>query len=172
MRRSLTLNAAFVTAAAMLALILTVVRSSPEGVMSFQLATREVRAAPGAAQVITHDLTALEVFNFTLLRIKDRYVDPTRIDPNKMFYQALDMVQFRIPEVLVEPDPASKQVTVAVNDKREVFSTADVTSLWRLAAGLKRVFRFVRGQHELRRRPGAGRVRRRQRHAGHARSAL
>ncbi len=143
MRRSLPVNAALVAAAAMAALVLTAVRRSPEGLVTFQLAAPEVRAAPGEAQVLKHDLTALEVFNFTLLRIKDRYVEPSRIEPSKMFLGALDMVQFRIPEVLVEPDPANQRVVVAVNDKRETFGTDDVTSLWRLAAGLKRVFRFI-----------------------------
>jgi hypothetical protein len=156
----------------MLALILTVVRSSPEGVMSFQLATREVRAAPGAAQVITHDLTALEVFNFTLLRNQGPL---RRSHPHRPKQDVLPGPRHGCssasPRVLVEPDPASKQVTVAVNDKREVFSTADVTSLWRLAAGLKRVFRFVQGNMNS----GADLAQsstRRQRHAGHARSAL
>ena len=39
-----------------------------------------------------------------LVRIKERYVDPARIDPRKMLYAALDSVQYNIPEVLVEPD--------------------------------------------------------------------
>ncbi|MEZ4366742.1 MAG: S41 family peptidase [Kofleriaceae bacterium] len=143
MRRSLPVNVVLVVAAAMAALVLTVVQRTPEGLVSFQLDAREVRAAPGAAAPSRHDLTALEVFNFALIRIKERYVDPTRIDPHKMLYQALDSVQFNIPEVLVEPDPAADQLTIAVNDKRETFATGDVKSLWRLASTLKRVFRFI-----------------------------
>jgi carboxyl-terminal processing protease len=143
MRRSLSLEVALVTAAAAAALVLTVVRSSPEGVMSFRLDTKEVKAAPGAAKIERHDLTALKIFNLTLVRIKERYVDPTRIDPRKMLYQALDSVQFNIPEVLVQPDEANNTVSVRVNDKEETFDTKNVDSPWRLGATLKKVFRFI-----------------------------
>ncbi|MDB4958220.1 MAG: carboxyl-terminal protease [Myxococcales bacterium] len=137
------LNVALVVAAGALALLLTVVRRSPEGVISLELDTQEVRAAPGEAQNPRHDLSALKIFNMTLVRIKDRYVDPSRIDPKKMLYSALDSVQFNIPEVLVESDVARNKVTVAVNDKKEVFETDDVDSPWRLSAKLKRIFRFI-----------------------------
>ncbi len=137
------LNLALVGAAGTLALVLTVIRQSPEGVVSLDLDMQEVRAAPGEARVIRHDLSALTIFNKTLLRIKDRYVDPARVDPKKMLYAALDSVQFNIPEVLVEPDQARNKITIAVNDKREVFDTADVDSPWRMTIKLKKVFRFI-----------------------------
>src|ERR1041385_2872916 len=79
----------------------------------------------------------------TLWRIKDRYVDPARVDPRKMLYAALDSVQFNIPEVLVEPDPVHNRVPITVNDKPETFDTDDVDSPWRLASKLKKVFRFI-----------------------------
>ncbi|NVB77043.1 MAG: PDZ domain-containing protein [Kofleriaceae bacterium] len=90
-----------------------------------------------------HDLSALKIFNLVLVRIKERYVDPARIEPRKMLYAALDSVQYNIPEVLVEPDLARNKVAIAVNDKREVFETDDVDSPWRLSAKLKRIFRFI-----------------------------
>jgi carboxyl-terminal processing protease len=127
----------------MLALVLTVVRQSPEGVMSLGLELQEVRAAPGAAPDTRHDLSALKIFNMTLVRIKERYVDPARIDPKKMLYSALDSVSYSIPEVLVESDAARNKVTVAVNDKKEVFETDDVDSPWRLSAKLRSIFRFI-----------------------------
>jgi len=137
------LNLALVVGAGLLALVLTVIRQSPEGVVSLELDTKEVRAAPGRPQIQRHDLTALKIFNMTLVRIKDRYVDPGRVDPRKMLYAALDGVQLNIPEVLVEPDPAHHKVKVTVNDKPEIFETDDVDSPWRLAAKLKKVFRFI-----------------------------
>jgi carboxyl-terminal processing protease len=132
-----------VVVAGALALVLTVIRQSPEGVVSIELNTQEVRAAPGEAQVLRHDLSALKIFNLTLIRIKDRYVDPARVEPKRMLYAALDSVQFNIPEVLVEPDPTHNKVRVTVNDKPETFDTDDVDSPWRLAAKLKKVFRFI-----------------------------
>ena len=137
------LNLALVGVAGALALVLTVIRQSPEGVVSLDLDMQEVRAAPGEARVQRHDLSSLTIFNKTLLRIKDRYVDPARVDPKKMLYAALDSVQFNIPEVLVEPDQARNKITIAVNDKREVFDTSDVDSPWRMTIKLKKVFRFI-----------------------------
>jgi carboxyl-terminal processing protease len=137
------LNLALVVAAGAFALVLTVIRQSPEGVVSIELNTPEVRAAPGEAQQPRHDLSALKIFNMTLLHIKERYVDPVRVEPRRMLYAALDGVQFNIPEVLVEPDPTHNKVRVTVNDKPETFDTEDVDSPWRLASKLKKVFRFI-----------------------------
>ena len=138
------LNLAIVGIAGACALVLTAVRQTPDGVLSLELDTRDARAAPGdAAAKERHDLSALKIFNLTLLRIKDRYVDSSKIDPKKMLFAALDQVQASIPEVLVASEPAKNKVTVAVNDKREVFDTDDVDSLWRMTAKLKRIFRFV-----------------------------
>jgi carboxyl-terminal processing protease len=137
------LNLAMVVAAGALALVLTVIRQSPEGVVSLELNTQEVRAAPGEAQVPRHDLSALRIFNLTLVRIKDRYVDPARVEPKRMLYAALDSVQFNVPEVLVEPDQNHNKLRVTVNDKPAEFDTDDVDSPWRLAAKLRKVFRFI-----------------------------
>jgi carboxyl-terminal processing protease len=140
-------------AAAVGALVLTVVRPAPEGLVRIGFGDREVRAAPGQtiAASTQHDLTALDVFNVTLVRIRDAYVDPARIDPKKMLFSALDSVQFNIPEVLVEPYPEQDRVVVVVNDKKEEFSTADVDSPWRLSGKLKKIFRFI----EAHMNPGA-----------------
>ncbi len=141
MRRRAQLLLVIVAAAA--ALVLTVVRRTPQGVLVLGLDTPVVRAAPGQPLLVKHDLSALKIFNLTLVRVKERYVDPARLAPRKMLYEALNSVQFNIPEVMIEPDEAKNQVAVAVNDQREVFDTADVDSLWRLAAKLKRIFRFI-----------------------------
>lgn len=133
--------------------MLTVVRPSPEGLVRIGFGDREVRAAPGQtiAASTQHDLTALDVFNVTLVRIRDAYVDPSRIDPKKMLFSALDSVQFNIPEVLVEAYPEEDRVVVVVNDKKETFSTSDVDSPWRLSGKLKKIFRFI----ETHMNPGA-----------------
>ncbi len=137
------MNFLVVAIAAASALVLTVVHRSPEGLVSISLDSQPVRAAPGEPAGSARDLTELKIFNLTLVRLKERYVDPARIDPKKMLYQALDSVQFNIPEVLVEPSPDTNEVAVVVNDKREVFNTDDIDSPWRLAAKLKKVFRFI-----------------------------
>ena len=137
------LNLALVVVAGAMALVLTVIRQSPEGLTSIAFETSEVRAAPGEPNTPHHDLSALTIFNKTLVKIKERYVDPSRIDPKKMLYAALDSVQLNIAEVLVEPDVTHNKVTVAVNDKREVFATDDVDSPWRLVGKLRVIFKFI-----------------------------
>ncbi len=141
--RRLSLHAVLVSLAAAAALVLTVAKRSHEGVIGFDFQLRPVLAAPGTPATATHNLTELKVFNLTLLRIRESYVDPSRIDPKKMLFQALDSVQLNIPEVLVEADPGQNTLTVVVNDKRQTFSTADVDSLWRLSGRLKKIFEFV-----------------------------
>lgn len=137
------LNLALVVAAGALALVLTVIRQSPEGVVSLELNTQEVRAAPGQSPSSRYDLSALKIFNLTLLHIKERYVDPARVEPRKMLFAALDSVQLNIPEVLVEPDPTRNKVRITVNDRPETFETDDVDSPWRLARKLRAMFRFI-----------------------------
>ncbi len=151
MRSRLSLNTWIACAALVAAVVLTVARPSPEGIISF--GERVVRAAPGApaSSVARHNLAALKIFNLTLIRVRDAYVDPQRIDPREMLYSALDSVQFDIPEVLVEPDRDRDRVEVVVNDKRQSFSTADVDSPWRLGGKLKKIFRFI----EANMNPGA-----------------
>jgi len=151
MRRRLSLHALLVTVAAASALVLTVVKKSHESVTGFSFQSKTVLAAPGTPKQAKHDLNALKVFNLTLLRIRESYVDPSRIDPKRMLYQALDSVQLNIPEVLVEADEGRDSITVMVNDRRETFSTADVDSPWRLAGRLKKIFTFV----EANMNPGA-----------------
>ena len=143
MRRNLSLHVVLVVTAAVMALILTVSKRTHQGVPGVALAPREVWAAPGTVTAARHKLTDLKSFNLTLLRVKESYVDPSRIDPKRMLFQALNSVQLNIPEVLVESDPGSDRLTVVVNDKRETFSTADVDSPWRLAKDLKRIFAFI-----------------------------
>ncbi len=138
------LNVALVVVAGAMALVLTVFRQSPEGVTSIAFETSDARAAPGEpTPPPRHNLSALAIFDRTLLKIKERYVDPSRIDPKKMLYAALDSVQLNIAEVLVEPDPVHDKVAVEVNDKREVFDTDDVDSMWRFAHKLKQIFKFM-----------------------------
>jgi carboxyl-terminal processing protease len=143
MRRWPSQSALVVSVALVSAILLTTIHRTPAGVVSFSIKPQEVRAEPGAPPIVKHDLSALKIFNLTLVRLKENYVDSTRIDPEQMLYEALDSVQFDVPEVLVEPFPDRNELVIAVNDKRQTFSTDDVDSPWRLARKLTKVFRFV-----------------------------
>ncbi len=144
MRSRFKLNAIIVSIAAVTALTLTVVRRTPQGIVSFSIEPPEVRASPGEkAGTTPYDLSALAIYNRTLLYIKQNYVDSSRLDPEKMLFQSLDSVQFNIPEVLVEPNLDAHEVTVSVNDQTETYSTDDVVSPWKLGHKLSKVFRFI-----------------------------
>ncbi len=132
---------AILVAAIAAAFFLTIYQPEPVGVGG-----RTVRAAPGtpASKLRDkYDLTSMKIFNQTLVKIRDQYVDPTRIDPKNMLLAALDSVQRNIAEVLVEPNRDKDEVVVTVNDKTKKFSISEVDSVWRLASTLKRIFDFV-----------------------------
>src|SRR5262249_40178833 len=83
MTRPFVTKLAILVGAVATAFILTVYRPSPQGLIPFGVGQAEVRAAPGtppAKAKGNYDLAALKVFNQTLVRIRDNYVDPTRVD--------------------------------------------------------------------------------------------
>ncbi|MCC6999685.1 MAG: PDZ domain-containing protein [Deltaproteobacteria bacterium] len=124
------------------ALYLTIQTPSSKSLKLF--GAQETEAAPGrATPKPKHDLTALKIFNVTLVRLRDNYVDPTRIDTKEMLLKALDSVQRSVAEVLVEPRKAEDKVIVQVNDQKKTFELKDVDSPWRLATRLKEIFKFV-----------------------------
>src|SRR5688572_3079314 len=145
MRRTFLAKISILAVCAVTALVLTVYRPSPEGLMPFGVGQAEVRAAPGtpASKNANYNLSALSIISSTLQKIDDNYVDRSRIDPKEMLLSALDYVQRNVAEVMIEASADKKSVTVQVNDKHQVFSVADVDSPWRLHARMKEIFRFV-----------------------------
>jgi carboxyl-terminal processing protease len=147
MNRKFAAKLTVLVGAVFVALVLTFVRPTPTGLGAFAVGPAEARPAPGApaatATKANYDLTKLAVVNNTLVRIRDGYVDPTRIDPKEMLYAALDGVQRNVAEVLIEPHREKDEVLVTVNDKSQSFTLNDVDSPWKLSAKLKSVFRFI-----------------------------
>ena len=146
MTRPFVMKLAILVGAVVTATILTVYRPSPQGLIPFGVGQAEVRAAPGTPTTKVkgnYDLAALKVFNQTLVRIRDNYVDPTRKDMKGMLIGALESVQRNIAEVLVDVRDDKSELTVTVNDKTQTFNIADVDSEWRLAARMKEMFRFI-----------------------------
>jgi carboxyl-terminal processing protease len=130
-----------VAAALLAALFLTIFRSGPVGTVLAGAEGPPRASADPAAR--SYDLTALHILNMTLVRIKDNYVDPTRIDPKGMLLKALDNVQKNVAEVLVEPHPEQNQVTVRVDVAQRTFNIEGVDSPWALSAKLREIFRFI-----------------------------
>ncbi|MCS6914118.1 MAG: MXAN_5808 family serine peptidase [Myxococcales bacterium] len=121
-----------------LALALTVSRRGPSMMVGLGKTT-----GAASAERRPYELSALRVFNGTLMRITDAYVDPTRVDPKQMLLAALDSVQRQVAEVMVEPYPEKNRVVVRVDTAAREFSIAEVDSPWSLSTKMSEIFRFV-----------------------------
>jgi carboxyl-terminal processing protease len=94
----------------------------------------------------SYDLSALQILNRVLLQIKENYVEPDRVEPNKMLVASLDEIQNSIAEVVVnfEGDRENPSgVKVTVGDKSKKFKVGKIESLWEMSFRLKEIFRFV-----------------------------
>jgi carboxyl-terminal processing protease len=75
----------------------------------------------GAAHAVTesakapYDLTQLVAVNETLKKIRDKYVDPSRVKPRQMFLSALNQVQREVAQVIVLHDENSPTLKVRVD---------------------------------------------------------
>src|SRR5438552_15541988 len=133
-----------VLGALLVALTLTIYRAGPQGFAGLSLSDRASRAAgPQSEQQKPYDLASLRILNMTLQRIRDNYVDPTRIDPKGMLLSALDHVQRNVAEVLIEPSADKNHVSVRVDTAQHTFDISGVDSPWALSSKLREVFRFV-----------------------------
>ncbi len=145
-----------------LALLLTVTVRDPHGL---RLSAGEPLGAtppPVATSGKKYDLSSLHVFNATLMRINDSYVDPARVDPKQMLLSALDQVQKSVAEVLVEPHPEEDRIVVRVDTVQKEFRIGcpaskpvaanaptpppckdEVDSPWALSLKMREIFRFI-----------------------------
>ena len=120
------------------------VQFSDRGVQ-FDLRNSSVSASESKGD--EYDLASLKILNKVLLQIKDNYVEPERIDPNKMLVYALDEIQNSIAEVVIsfdrDRDDHPNKVDLTVNDKTQTFRVGNIESLWEMSFRLREMFRFV-----------------------------
>ncbi|MCC6213775.1 MAG: PDZ domain-containing protein [Polyangiaceae bacterium] len=102
-------------------------------------------ARPGAAPP-AYDLTRLAAVNETLETIRDKYVDPSRVVPRRMFLAAVDRVQREVAQVMVSHEPGSPTIKVRVETEEREFRVDNVHGHWDVAARLREVFAFLQ-QH-------------------------
>lgn len=142
--RSIQAHGRFVVAAiALAAAFVLSVQFSDRGVQ-FDLRNTTVAASEKKGD---YDLASLKILNRVLLQIKDNYVEPDRIDPNKMLIFALDEIQNSIAEVVIDfnrpRDDKPTRVELTVNDKSKSFQVGNIESLWEMSFRLREMFRFV-----------------------------
>jgi carboxyl-terminal processing protease len=122
-------------------------------VLSIQFSDRgvqfDLRNSSVSASETTPDdynLSGLKVFNRVLLRIKDSYVEPERVDANKMLIAALDEVQMSIAELVitfVDGKESPTAINVQVNGASKSFEVKELESLWEMSFRLQKVFQFI-----------------------------
>lgn len=86
---------------------------------------------------------SLRVVDATLRLIQNKYFDPERFDPGRMFLSALWRMQDEVPEFLVSYEPHSARVVLRVGSQEREFRVSDVQGPWDMSARLREVFGFV-----------------------------
>ena len=99
--------------------------------------------ALAAGQRQPWDLTKLRVMNRAILEVNENYVDPDRVDYQRMMLASLNAVQRSVAPVLVHYEDGSEQMTVQVNGAKQDFTVSDVNSPWELAGRFREVFGFL-----------------------------
>ncbi|MCZ6806709.1 MAG: S41 family peptidase [Deltaproteobacteria bacterium] len=89
------------------------------------------------------DLTKLMVMNRAILEVNEHYVDPTRVDHQRMMLAGLNAIQRNVAPVLVHYEDGADTLTVQVNSDESEFVISDVTSPWELAGRFREVFAFL-----------------------------
>src|SRR5690606_1837374 len=98
--------------------------------------------APGQPKV-PYDLTQLVAVNETLKTIRDKYVEPKRVEPRLMFVSALDEIQKEVAQVIVLHDEKSPTVKVRVGTEEKEFRVGNVQGPWDVSAGPREWFAFL-----------------------------
>ncbi|MGD8607462.1 MAG: MXAN_5808 family serine peptidase [Myxococcales bacterium] len=103
--------------------------------------------ALAARQKTPWDLTKLQVMNRVIHEVNKDYVDPGRVDYQRMLLAGLDAIQQDVAPVLVHYQDGADDLEVQVNNAEKEFSVKDVSSPWELAGRFREIFAFL--QKEL-----------------------
>jgi carboxyl-terminal processing protease len=99
--------------------------------------------AQAAKQQETYDLRRLRVLSRVILKVKDAYVEPERVDARRMLLSGLNAIQRAVAPVLVHYREGDTKVEVQLYDKRKEFRVDDVVAPWQLTQRFKDVFGFL-----------------------------
>ncbi len=90
-----------------------------------------------------YDLTQLKVVNEVLQNVRDKYVDPKRVQPKEMLLSALNYVQRDVAQVIVLHEENAPTVKVRVDTQEREFRVDNVLGLWDVASRLREILGFV-----------------------------
>ncbi|MBN1334435.1 MAG: PDZ domain-containing protein [Deltaproteobacteria bacterium] len=84
-------------------------------------------------------LSEMRLFEHTRYFVKEKYVDPTRIDPEEMFEKALDLVERQVDRVLFDREPQGSLLHVSVGSYTTTLQVEPVRTLDDLGRHLRKV---------------------------------
>lgn len=102
--------------------------------------------ARAAREQDPYDLTSLSVMNTVILYVKDRYVEPARVQPKRMLLAGLNAIQRSVAPVLVDYQEGAPTLALQVNNERRTFKVDDVTGPLQLSKRWKEIFTFLQSE--------------------------
>jgi carboxyl-terminal processing protease len=99
--------------------------------------------AQAAKQQDSYDLRRLRVLSRVILKVKDSYVEPKRVDARRMLLSGLNAIQRAVAPVLVHYHDGDPKVELSLYDKKAEFRVDDVTAPWQLTERFKAIFGFL-----------------------------
>jgi carboxyl-terminal processing protease len=90
-----------------------------------------------------YDLTELRVMNRVILHVRNHYVEPDRIQPQRMLLAGLNAVQRDVAPVLVDYEDGQSHLTLHVDNQSRRFRVDDVDSPWTLTFRFREIFGFL-----------------------------
>lgn len=89
----------------------------------------------------SYDLARLEALSWTILQIKQDYVDPTRIAPDRMLRRTLEAIERNVSEVEIRLE--DEEAHVQVGPRKATFKVGKPGTVWELNYNLQPVMRFI-----------------------------
>ena len=84
-------------------------------------------------------LENLRLLRRTMYFVEEKYVDPSRVDPDLMFDEALDDVERRVPEVLFRREPGGRLLHIAVGSYTTTLDLPPIETVGQMNDQLARV---------------------------------
>src|SRR6187549_3939787 len=105
-----------------------------------------VQMSLGARPLGTYSLSELDLLKFCLDHVEENYVEPERVDYERMYAGALDAVERRVPVTMFRREPGGSMLHVEVGDYRSVLEVGEIGSGRVLYAELKEVAALLEQQ--------------------------
>ncbi len=102
-------------------------------------------AASASTGPTSYRLSRMPVIYSVLDKIRTRYVNPSRIEPKRMLLAALDSIERRVPEILIQPMDRkhAHSIVVQVGAQSKRFDVSGIRAPWELTKIFRELFRFI-----------------------------